>query len=147
MWIRKRIDLTWRDLGHALGCALKRRVTASSTTPVDASQTRAGTNFPDLLPVLSVRSGFDLLIKASNWKLGDEILMSGLTIPDMPRIVREHGLIPVGLDVPPDTLCPAVSEVAGRITPHTRALVIAHLFGGLCDLTPFRSLCSVMDRA
>ncbi|MBL8808676.1 MAG: DegT/DnrJ/EryC1/StrS family aminotransferase [Planctomycetaceae bacterium] len=141
MWIRKRIDLTLRDLGHAFGCALKRRVTASSTTPVNANQTRAATNSPDLLPVLSVRSGFDLLIKASNWKPGDEILMSGLTIPDMPRIVREHGLVPVGLEVPPDILCPSVSEVAGKITPKTRALVIAHLFGGLCDLTPFRSLC------
>lgn len=142
MWIRKRIDLTWRELCHALGCALKRRRTVSSKTPLEAGQTRTGTASPDLLAVLSVRSGFDLLIKASDWKPGDEILMSGLTIPDMPRIVSEHGLVPIGLEVPPDNLCPSVSEVAEKVTPGTRALVMAHLFGGLCDLTPFRSLCN-----
>ncbi|MFO0979504.1 MAG: DegT/DnrJ/EryC1/StrS family aminotransferase, partial [Planctomycetaceae bacterium] len=140
MWIRKRIDLTWRDLWHAFQCTLKSRANKVLTT---SREVVAETDHSSatLLPVLSVRSGFDLLITASGWQPGDEILMSGLTIPDMPRIVKEHGLVPVGLEIQPETLCPSVAEVVRRITPRTKALVIAHLFGGLCDLAPFRSLC------
>ncbi len=167
MWIRKRIDLTWSNLCRAtrfcVGSADPKRL---DFVPVDGECTHDPWSGPssNLLPVLSVRSGFDLLLmvlksnavsangqadskaardtRASDpWQPGDEILMSGLTIPDMPRIVKEHGLVPVGLEVFPDTMAPSVSEVAAKITARTRAIVMAHLFGGLCDLTPFRSLC------
>ncbi len=173
MWIRKRIDLSWSDLCTAVRLCVHSAVPDPSDTASGHQKRETdpwGSRNNDLLPTLSVRSGFDLLLtvlmanavsaitgkgRASSdttgdsstsrafsvWKPGDEILMSGLTIPDMPRIVKEHGLVPVGLEVCPDTMAPSVSEVAAKMTAQTRAIVMAHLFGGLCDLTPIRALC------
>ena len=55
---------------------------------------------------LSVRSGFDTLFSAVPFPKGSEILMSGLTIADMPMIVEQHGLIPIPIDLNISTLSP-----------------------------------------
>ena len=41
---------------------------------------------------LSVRSIFDLLLSQKGYKSGSEIIMSGITIPDMLKIVKAHDL-------------------------------------------------------
>ena len=63
--------------------------------------------------------------------------MSALTIREMADIARKHGLVPIPLDLNLQTLSPEVSSFASRITPRTRALVIAHLFGSLVPMDPF----------
>jgi perosamine synthetase len=44
------------------------------------------------------------------------------------------------VDIDPATLAPAPEAVAAAVTPDTRLIVIAHLFGSLVDLGPFASL-------
>lgn len=34
--------------------------------------------------------------------------MTGVTIPDMVKIVKRHGLVPVPLDIDPETLAPSM---------------------------------------
>lgn len=89
----------------------------------------------NLLITLSVRSGFDLLWSTLDLEPGSEVIFSGLTISDMPKIVAEYGLrsIPVDLDL--ESMAPSADEIRDRLTPKTRAIVIAHLWGGLVDLT------------
>jgi dTDP-4-amino-4,6-dideoxygalactose transaminase len=58
-----------------------------------------------------------------------EVLMSAVTIPDMARIVVEHGLIPVPVDLDLATLAPSTEALEAAITPKARAIVVAHLFG------------------
>lgn len=41
-----------------------------------------------------------------NFPKGSEILMSAINIPDMVQIVREHGLVPVPVDLHLDTMKP-----------------------------------------
>ena len=57
----------------------------------------------DSLACLTVRSAFDLYLRAQRWEAGSEIVFSALTVPDMPRIARHHGLCPVPLDIDPAT--------------------------------------------
>lgn len=90
----------------------------------------------DSLVCLSVRSGFDLLLHSVDWAPGCEVIMSGLTIPDMPRIVEANGLRPVGVDIDLQTMQPDIGEIRRSITPQTRAIVVAHLLGGICDISP-----------
>jgi dTDP-4-amino-4,6-dideoxygalactose transaminase len=54
----------------------------------------------------------------------------------MVRIIREHGLRAVPIDIDPETLAlrPGMLEVA--LTPRTRVILVAHLFGGRMDLGP-----------
>lgn len=41
---------------------------------------------------LSVRTGFDLFLRERVYSKGSEILFSGASIPDMPRIAQSHGV-------------------------------------------------------
>lgn len=131
MWVRKRIEISPADLLRAVGyCALPH----DSRTSLQAiEQVWDGDH---ALVCLSVRSGFDLLLSSSGWEAGSEVIMSGLTIPDMPRIVSENGFVPVGVDIDLESMGPDPVAIERSITPRSRAIVVAHLLGGLVDLAP-----------
>ena len=90
---------------------------------------------------LSIRTGFDSLLSLVDWPADSEILMSAITIADMPRIVRTHGYRPVPLDVSPHTLAPSLDEIRTRLTPRTRALVLTHLAGGGVEMAQLKDVC------
>ncbi|KAF1793929.1 Pyridoxal phosphate-dependent transferase [Phytophthora cactorum] len=53
---------------------------------------------------LSIRTGFDLLLQTLKLPAGSEVLCSAITIPDMIYVLRYHGLVPVPVDLDPETL-------------------------------------------
>ncbi len=67
---------------------------------------------------------------------GSEILMSAVTIGDMVRIVEHHGLVPVPVDLDMDRLAPKLDKMRQAITPRTKAIVVAHLFGSRVPMEP-----------
>eukprot|EP00752_Nemacystus_decipiens_P006992 g6271.t1 len=105
-------------------------------------------------PFLSVRTAFDLYLKALKLPRGSQVVCSALTIPDMVTIFEEHGLIPVPVDLDTDTLAPEVgaleSEVerccsggssgggdgkgGGGEQQRVRAIYVAHVFGAQVDM-------------
>lgn len=99
-----------------------------------------GADSADLLPCLSVRSGWHLLLGTLGLAPGDEVVMSGVSIPAMARIPEAHGLVVRPVDIDPATLAPPVDAVARAIGPRTRVLVIAHLYGSRIDLRPYAAL-------
>ena len=62
--------------------------------------------------------------------------MSALTIPDMVRVVEEHRLVAVPVDLDIDRMAPDLELLERAITPRTRAIVVAHLFGARIPLEP-----------
>jgi perosamine synthetase len=82
----------------------------------------------------SVRSGWDLWLGAQGLGAGDEVLVSAVTHPDMVRIIHEHGLQAVPVDIDPETLAPRPWMLEEALTPRTRVVLVAHLFGGRMDL-------------
>ncbi|HEY2598296.1 MAG TPA: DegT/DnrJ/EryC1/StrS family aminotransferase [Candidatus Dormibacteraeota bacterium] len=81
----------------------------------------------------SVRSGFHLILDALDLKRGDEVLVSAITHPDMVRIIEAHGLVPVPVDLDIATLGPSLDVAERLVTGKTRAILVAHLFGGRFD--------------
>ena len=67
---------------------------------------------------------------------GSEIIMSGITIPDMLKIVKAHDLNVVPVDINMETLQVDEASVANAITDKTVMVVIAHLFGARMDMNP-----------
>ncbi len=125
MWARKRIDIGFLDLMLALWRCLNplsNETAVSLPAPPPVPQ--------QCLIALSVRSGFDLLLSEQDWPVNSEIIFTGLTIPDMPRIAREHGYHPIGVDLDISNLEPAIDEIQRLVTPRTKAIVVAHLLGG-----------------
>jgi perosamine synthetase len=88
------------------------------------------------LVCFSVRSGWDLWLGAQGFRAGDEALVSAVTHPDMVRIIRRHGLRAVPVDIDPEMLAPRPWMLEAALTPRTRVVLVAHLFGGRMDLGP-----------
>ena len=134
MWVRRRLDIGW----HHLAYARLRCVWPGRAQPALVEQPWAG-DVPALV-CLSVRSGFDLLLQALALPKDSEVLMSAINVPDMFRLVAEHGLTPVPLDFDGEDLRPSVDLVRRAITTRTRVVVVAHLFGTQLDLSALRAL-------
>ena len=133
MWARKRIDISNWELVKAIGSCLWPNCLESSINRVVDEFWES-----DILVTLSVRSGFDLLLKSAielnDWPAESEIVFSGMTIADMPKIAVEHGLTVIGTDLNPKTMAPDPDHVASKITAKTKAIVVAHLMGGRSEL-------------
>ena len=127
MWCCKDIDISWgtwlRALASGTGFAPRRQ---SLIVPDGVG---AGA-----LLTLTARSALDLFLRVRSWKPGSEIVLSALTVPDMAEIIEEHGLVPVSIDVDPVTGCWSHGDLLSSITPRTRALLLAHLFGHRYEL-------------
>lgn len=89
---------------------------------------------------LSVRSLFDLWLRAQRWRPGDRIVFSAFTVADMPVIARSHGLHVVALDIDPLTCEPDPAALAAVLDERTRAVVYTHLFGAVGQTAELRQL-------
>jgi len=127
---RHRLDVSVRDLLFGLTAC----IWASRRRRLAAEIARVFPPGEDALVCLSVRSGFDLLLGALAVSPGDEVLVSAVTHPDMVRIIQEHGLRAIPVDLDAATLEPRVGLLEGAFSSRTRAVLVAHLFGGRFDL-------------
>ena len=132
LYPRLTLDLGTVDLARAAWCCVRRPTVNSARRALEAEWAPSG----DGLAALSVRSAFDLYLSALDLPVGSEVMLSGVTIPDMARIVREHGLVPVPVDIALDTLFPTPRDCDRADSPQSRLLIIAHLFGGRNDIGP-----------
>ncbi|HWB13449.1 MAG TPA: DegT/DnrJ/EryC1/StrS family aminotransferase [Pirellulales bacterium] len=135
MWSRKRIDLGWADLLAAAACSAAPAPGASLAGEIERAWSSAG----DALACLSVRSALDLLLTSLDLPQGSEVLVSAVTIGGMLRIIESHGLVAVPVDLDACTLAPRPEALARALSPRSRALLVAHLFGGRIDLGPIAS--------
>jgi len=92
------------------------------------------------LVTFSVRSAWDLLLGVLNLPAGSEVIMSAVTIPDMPRIAKAHGLTVIPIDLDPATMMPRIDIYRQAFNPRTRLVLLAHLLGGKFDLTPYADI-------
>lgn len=123
MFARKRLDIDWIDL-MAASCYL---AFPGSPDPLKYWNS-------DSLVTLSVRSGFDLLLSALSLPTGSEVLVSAVNLRDMVRIIAAHGLVAVPVDLDMKRLEPKPELLEAAITPRSRALLVAHLYGSRLNL-------------
>lgn len=131
---RGRLDIPAADLWWALSacCGARRRHAPSVKSHWPAWH---------VVTAISARTAWDAWLAEHRWPRGDEVLVSSVTIPDMLRIVREHGLVPVPVPVNFESLSVAPGELEKRITPKTRAAIVAHLFGSRMPISPLAEVC------
>lgn len=130
MWSCKDIDISWPDWLKAVNLCL-----AVPLHPIQTPSTNDRLPSNSLL-CLAARSGFDLYLRSKRWNTGDEVICSALTVPDMQRIMESHGLVPIPVDIDPETGCWRHEELERAISPRSRAFLLAHLFGNRFDLQP-----------
>jgi perosamine synthetase len=67
---------------------------------------------------------------------GDEVIMPSYTIISCALAVVRAGAKPVLVDCSPRTYNMAVDQIAAKITPRTRAIMVVHMFGHPVDMDP-----------
>lgn len=93
--------------------------------------------------VIPVGNGTDALqisLMALGLSPGDEIIAPTFTFVATAEVAALLGLVPVLVDVDPDTFCLSVAEVEKAVTPRTKAIVPVHLFGQNADMAPLLAL-------
>jgi CDP-6-deoxy-D-xylo-4-hexulose-3-dehydrase len=85
-------------------------------------------------------SALYLAVELLGLQPGSEIITTALTFStDVAPIVRA-GLVPVFVDVEPDTFCVDVSQIETLVTPKTGALLIPNLIGNAPDWDAIRAI-------
>lgn len=145
------MDIDVADLLAGLGACLRTRDWPRAA--LDAEAAFGAELREQCMATLCVRTAFDLALQAMDLKAGDEVLMSAFNIPHMAELVRLHGAVPIPADLDPETMTPLWAQMEASVTPRTRAIVVAHLFGARVDLGPGiklaqgHGLCFVEDAA
>jgi dTDP-4-amino-4,6-dideoxygalactose transaminase len=128
-------DIGWRDLLAGVLDCLAPPPLERARAGAEAAMGQAG-----CLACLSVRSGLDLTLQALALPAGSEVIVSAVTIPDMVRVLEHHGLVAVPADLDMASLDLAPGALERALTPRTRAVLVAHLFGSQLDLAPVAAL-------
>ncbi|UJR15918.1 hypothetical protein I4U23_002839 [Adineta vaga] len=87
------------------------------------------------LPLLCVRTGFDLFLRVNQFPEQSEIIMSAINIPSMITLVQCHRLKVIPCDINLDTLEIDINHLKRLITSKTVAIVYAHIYGRCVDVS------------
>lgn len=97
----------------------------------------------DVAPVYlthSATAALELAALLTDIGPGDEVVMPAFTFVSCANAIALRGATPVFVDVRADTLNIDPAQVAGAITPRTRAIVAVHYAGVPCDMAPIMAL-------
>lgn len=97
---------------------------------------------------VGVASGTDALLlalKSLGARPGDEVITAALSAPPTAVAVSLAGAVPVFADIDPVTHCIDPSSISERITPHSRFLLVVHLYGRMADMPALSALAREHD--
>jgi perosamine synthetase len=92
------------------------------------------------ISVNSNTSGLFTAIGACGIQPGDEVIVSPYTMSASAIAPMVYGGVPVFADIDPDTFCMDPKSIEKVITPHTKAILIVHIFGHPADMDAVMSL-------
>ena len=78
-------------------------------------------------------------------RAGDEVITPALGFSTTVNPIYQQGLVPVYVDVEPDTLNPTIDAFAAAIGDRTRAVMAAHCLGNPFDAGGLAELCAERD--
>jgi UDP-2-acetamido-2-deoxy-ribo-hexuluronate aminotransferase len=91
----------------------------------------------DTKHVIGCGNGTDALqmaLMALNLERGDEVVVPAFTYVATAEVIALLGLVPIMVDVNPDTFNAVADAISKAIGPRTKAIVPVHLFGQSCDM-------------
>lgn len=104
----------------------------------EAFARRVGRKFG--VAVANGSGALDIAVQAHKLGAGDEVILPSFTIISPAASIVRAGATPVVVDSDPVTWNMNVAEVAARITPRTRAILVVHIYGLPVDMNPVMDL-------
>lgn len=99
-------------------------------------------DIPYVIPCGNGTDALQIALMALDLRPGDEVIVPAFTYVAAAEVVALLGLIPVWVDVEPDTFNINPTLIEGAVSPRTRAIVAVHLFGQSCDMEPILRIAS-----
>jgi len=91
-----------------------------------------GANY--VIPCANGTDALQIAMMALNLKPGDEVITGTFTYAATAEVIALLGLVPVLVDVNPNTFCIDPAAIKTAITSKTKAIVPVHLFGQCADM-------------
>jgi dTDP-4-amino-4,6-dideoxygalactose transaminase len=85
-------------------------------------------------------SALHMAVAAAGLRPGDEVIVPAYTYWSTAAAVLHHNCIPVFADIELETFCLDPTEIEGKITDHTRALLPVHVHGMPADMDPINAV-------
>lgn len=83
-----------------------------------------------LIVTPAVRTAFDAILTVLNFEPGSEMIVTSINIPDMISIIRHHSIVPVPVEIDPETLAPSLEEIKQAYNKKkTKGILLAYLYG------------------
>jgi perosamine synthetase len=82
----------------------------------------------------------DVAIAALGIGAGDEVILPTFTIISCAAAIVRAGAVPVVVDCEPDTWNSSAAQIADKITPKTKAILVVHIYGLPVDMDPVLDL-------
>jgi len=95
---------------------------------------------PYVIPCGNGTDAIRLALQAFNVQPGDEIIIPAFTYIAAAEMVASLKLIPVLVDVDPETFNINTELLEQAITRQTKAIIVVHLFGQSCDMEPIMKI-------
>lgn len=86
------------------------------------------------IAVANGTAALHLVYLAIGVKPGDEIVVSGFGFMAAANLAVQLGAIPIFCDVNPETWCMQADQIRPLLTPATKAIVVVHNYGNVCEM-------------
>ncbi len=93
--------------------------------------------------VNSGTSGLHLCVRALELKPGDEVITTPFSFVASANVLLYENVIPVFVDIDPNTLNIDPEKIEAAITPRTKAIMVVHVFG---RPSPMREIVEIAER-
>lgn len=93
-----------------------------------------------VIPCANGTDALQIAMMALDLKPGDEVIVPAFTYVATAEVIALLQLVPVMVDVDPDTFNTTAELIEKAITPKTKAIVPVHLFGQSADMEPIMEL-------
>lgn len=97
---------------------------------------------PHVIPCGNGTDALQIALMALGLKPGDEVIVPGFTYIAPVEAAALLRLVPVLVDIDPDTFNIDPVLIEDAITPKTKAIIAVHLFGQCCDMEPILQIAS-----
>jgi dTDP-4-amino-4,6-dideoxygalactose transaminase len=98
-----------------------------------------------VIPCANGTDALQIALMALDLKPGDEVITPSFTYIATTEVIALLGLVPVFVDVLPDTFCIDPSKIEEAITSKTKAIVPVHLYGQCADMDAILSIAKKYD--
>ena len=139
---RSRIPMAPRDLLATGAALLAPRAAGPSDRRVGAFEEAlaAYVGRRHAIVVGSGKAALALAVRTLDLPPGSGVVVPGLLVPEVVAVLLAEQLVPVIVDVDPETFGLNVEQVEAALTPTTRAILPVHLFGSPCAVDALEAL-------